>query len=259
MGNLTKSAKQTLDFEKILNNILHDSEELGSKFTSVSDMQEKMQTDATYFLKIQKEIRKTQSEAFEELKAAAKERQDAEKDLEKRNKMEIEDAEELEKLRVKITNDLDRNLVLIARQAALNKKVEISMKNISQSVDEVGAAIRDPSKLAASMLTSMGGWAPALLKASKDGKGLGGAIKDVASGAKAAVVAFGELGVAVILATGGLALIAAGMAALSKLFMNYWDFMDKKVIPAQAEFTKQIGIGTKGTKGLSSQMISTRR
>lgn len=56
---------------------------------------------------------------------------------------------------------------------------------------------------------------------------------------------------------GGVALATAAITTLFKLFTNYWDFLDKKVLPAQAEFNKQLG-GTKAsTAGLRKEMIST--
>ena len=55
----------------------------------------------------------------------------------------------------------------------------------------------------------------------------------------------------------GVALATAAITTLFKLFTNYWEFLDKKVIPAQAEFNKQIG-GTKAdTAGLRKEMVST--
>lgn len=54
----------------------------------------------------------------------------------------------------------------------------------------------------------------------------------------------------------GIAAAVAAATILFKLFTNYWEFLDKKVIPAQAEFNKQIGGSKTQTAGLQQQMIS---
>lgn len=55
----------------------------------------------------------------------------------------------------------------------------------------------------------------------------------------------------------GVALATAAITTLFKLFTNYWEFLDKKVIPAQAEFNKQIGGSKASTAGLRKEMIGT--
>lgn len=142
------------------------------------------------------------------------------------------------------------------RQLESNKKVTLEMRNIKDIVDDLGNQIRNPSVAANKMLTTMGGWAPALLKANQEGKSFGQIMKGLgealAGGAKAAGMLFGATGLLIL----GVGLAAAASTVLFKLFTNYWDFLDKKIIPAQAEFNKQIGGTTKETAGLKDQMNS---
>jgi len=178
--HIAKGTKQTLDFEKVLTDVLFNSEELGKNFKSTNDLQKKMQTDSGYFLKMQKEIWKTVEKGLKEAEGAAKKKLDEEensikKELDHHDKLEkfYKDRQEAEaqlgKVREDITNDFERNLNLTARQLKINNKVVLSMGNVKDIVDDLGQKIRDPSIAANSILTSMGGWAPALLKAHQEG------------------------------------------------------------------------------------------
>lgn len=256
--HIAKSAKQGLDFEKVLTDVLFNSENLGKKFKSTNDIQKKMQTDSKYFLKMQKEIWKTVEVGLKEAEAAAKKKLDDEEEsikkeldhhdkLEKFQKQRQQAEEQLSKVRKDITNDFERNLNLTARQLELNKKVTLSMRNVSDIVDDMGQKIRNPSLQAESLLTNIGGWAPALLKANQEGKSFTEIIGGLASKGRAGIASFGALFGATGILIVGVAAAVAVVATLYKLFVNYWDFLDKKVIPANAEFNKQIGVGTKQT------------
>lgn len=56
VDQLTRGAKKTLDFSNILEHVLKTSNNLGKEFKTVEDIQQKMQTDAKFFKKMQEEI-----------------------------------------------------------------------------------------------------------------------------------------------------------------------------------------------------------
>jgi hypothetical protein len=146
--------------------------------------------------------------------------------------------------------------MLTQRQLEINSKVTLSMRNTKDIVDDLANQIRNPSVTANKMLTSMGGWAPALLKANQEGK----SFSQIMSGFGQKVSALGDslalLWSPTSILIVGIGLAAAAFTGLFKLFTNYWDFLDKKIMPAQAEFNKQIGGTSRETAGLKGQMNS---
>lgn len=164
--------------------------------------------------------------------------------------------QKIEDIGILINNDLAKNLMLTERQLEINRKVTLEMRNTKDIVDDLGTQIRNPSVAAGKMLTSMGGWAPALLKANQEGKSFGQIMKGISEAitghGKAAGLLFGPTGLLIA----GVGLAVAAFTVLFKLFTNYWDFLDKKIMPAQAEFNKQIGGTARETKELKNQMNS---
>jgi hypothetical protein len=160
--------------------------------------------------------------------------------------------EDREKLHKNVINDLDKQLKLQKENKKVIEDISFNAKNI---VDNLGDKIRNPSKAFEGMLATAGAFPSDLLKAKEETGSWGKALKKVTSesgiGKFAKVVAKG--GPIVI----GLGAIAASVTVLYKLFSNYWDFIDKKVMPAQAAFNKEIGATSKGADQLRGQMIST--
>jgi predicted NodU family carbamoyl transferase len=56
VDELAKGTKRTLDFSNILEHVLKSSKTLGKEFKTVEDIQQRMQTDAKFFKKMQQEI-----------------------------------------------------------------------------------------------------------------------------------------------------------------------------------------------------------
>lgn len=191
---------------------------------------------------------------FKEIEAAATKRLNdvnASADDRKMAEQEIQD------IQIAINNDLTKNLILTERQLVANNKIVLSMKNVRDIVDDLGNQIRNPAVAANKFLGIIGGWAPALLKSKEEGKSFFGILKGMG---EASVKGLGKAFSFIFSPTGwliaGIGLVGAAFTGLFKLFTNYWDFLDKKVIPATAEFNKQIGGLKTETAGLQGQMQS---
>lgn len=214
-----------------------------------------MQTSATFYKKIQAEVGDIVATSMQEMKdKALKELDLANASVEERLSAE----KKIHQIEFLINKDISESLRLTEKQLEANRKVELTMSNMKELVDKLTVQIRQPSVAANKVLSAMGGWAPALLKANQEGKSfvdivaaMGVKLQETG---KSALKLFGPTGILI----GGIALATAAMAGLFKLFTNYWDFLDKKVIPAQANFAKEVGGSKASTAGLRKEMISTR-
>lgn len=255
-----ETTKRSLGFKKVLGEVLRQSDELGSQFASTKALQQAITKDAKLFQKVQDEITKIGDKNFDKLEEGLKDRKELIKSLsdeKEADKWFLKNSEKMDDLRKDATNDLQDHLNNLIAQEKSAKKIKMSFTNIKDAVDELGAKFRDPSIAVEGILTSLGKFPMYLQKAQKEGKGFGTIIKDIGKsmlgGLKnAASLLFTPTGLLIL----GVGAAVAAMTGLFKLFTNYWDFLDKKVIPAQAEFTKEIGGTRAETKGLSSQMQS---
>ncbi len=233
------------------------SDEIGSKFATTKALQEAMTKDSVLFQKVQEEILKVGDKTFETLKEEIKERADLITDAQEREEFELKHAEKLLKLQEETTNNLQDNLSNLIENEKSTKKIKDNFKNVKDLVDDLGNKLRNPSQAAEGMLSSLGKIPMYLQKAQKEGKSFGTIVKDVGlliSGkfAKAAALLFTPTGLLIL----GISLAVAALTTLYKLFSNYWEFLDKKIMPAQAEFNREIGGTGKATAGLKSQMNS---
>jgi hypothetical protein len=257
---LFESTKRSLGFKKVLGEVLRQSDELGSQFASTKALQQAITKDAKLFQKVQEEITKIGDKSFDKLEDGLKERKELIKSLsdeKEADKWFLKNQEKMDDLRKDATNDLQDHLNNLIAQEKSTKKIKNNFTNIKDAVDELGEKIRNPSIAVEGMLTNLGKFPMYLQKAQKEGKGFGTIIKDIGKsmlgGLKnAASLLFTPTGLLIL----GVGAAVAAMTGLFKLFTNYWDFLDKKVIPAQAEFTREIGGSSKETKGLATQMQS---
>jgi hypothetical protein len=249
---LFDSTKNALGFRKILQQVLLQSEELGAHFTSTKDLQRGMIKNQEIFHKVQEKIFEIGSKQFEELEQEIKKRAELISDEKDREKFLEVAQEKILKLQEESTNNLQDNLNNLITQDKSLKKIKHSFQNVKDLVDEIGNQLRDPSLLADRTLTNLGKLPLLLMKARKEGKGLFDTIKDLgyfmAKGMKSAIgLLFSPTGLLIV----GIGAAVAAATVLFKLFTNYWEFLDSKVIPAQAEFNREIGGTGQAVKGLS--------
>jgi hypothetical protein len=229
-----------------------------------------MTKDAKFFDKVQQQINKRINQGVDEMRMAAelrfqdsldaanqlgdevKKQEEVGKALEEKQK----DLTAIDHLHQQINDDVLKNIQLTAKQLKLNEKGKLQMQNVKDTVDDLANKIRHPSVLAASILKDMGGWAPALLKANQEGKSFGQILKGGVVHLKEMVKDGGKLFGATGLLIGGVALAAGAFTTLFKLFTNYWSFLSDKVIPANADFNKQLGATGSGVGALKGQMQS---
>lgn len=265
---MERNAKSVLNFDSILENILVNNKELATGLSSVEDLQKKMERNEKFYKKVQEEVFKNVStghdELLEQIKAEFKQEEEKFKlgqitadELEKARKKQEHELKFQKQINEDINNDVMKNLILTEKQLKLNQKVVLQMDNVKDSVEDLAAKIRNPSKIAEDTLKSMGGWAPALLKANQQGDSfkdiLGNVGKKMTETFKSAKSLFGATGVLIV----GVAAATAALTTMFKLFTNYWSFLDDKVIPANAEFNKQLGATSTNAEALKGQMHST--
>ena len=257
LGDLFDATKQSLGFKNVLKEVLLQSDKIGSAFTSTKDLQNAMVKDSKLFKEVQEKILDIGDKSFKRLEEEIKERSALIKDEKERKEFLKKEEEKILELQQRSTNNLQDNLNNLVSQDKSLKKIKTSFNNIKDLVDELGSKLRDPSIAVEGLLTDLGKIPMYLQKAQKEGKSFGVIMKDVgklmAGGiADAAALLFTPTGLLIL----GIGAAVAAMAGLFKLFTNYWDFMDKKIMPAQAEFNRQVGGSGKAVSGLKSQMNS---
>lgn len=254
-----ETTKSAVGFKKLLSEVLKESEHLGSQFKNVKDLQKAMGKDAKLYKEVQEKIYKMGDKAFDKLQKEIKEKAELVKMTKgdkERIKFEVAQQEKLEKLQEESGNIIEEKLNNLVAQEKTVKKIKQHYSNMKDVIDDLAAQIRQPSLLAENFVAKLGQIPIYLKKSYKEGEGLKTIFKDASTAlsgmAKTAGALFGVGGLLIL----GIGAVVAAMAGLLKLFTNYWDFLDKKVIPAQADFNREIGGTSKGVKGLSGQMQS---
>jgi hypothetical protein len=254
---LFETTKNSLGFKKILQEVLLQSEKLGSHFTSTKDLQREMIKNQKIFQEVQEKIFEIGGEQFKKLEEEIEERSHLIKDEAERQAFLEKNKERILKLQQDATNDLQANLNNLITQDKSLKKIKNSFQNIKNLVDEIGNQLRDPTIFAEKALTNLGKLPILLAKARKEGKTLLEIFKDVGfflvKKMKDAIsLIFSPTGLLII----GIGAAVAALTTLYKLFTNYYEFLDKKVVPAQAEFNREIGASGENSRELKGQMTA---
>ena len=117
-------------------------------------------------------------------------------------------------------------------QGKLLKKQKSAIIDIKSAWDKVGDAIRNPTKAISGSISKMSEWSGKAVKALRE-------ISSVASG----------------LFLAGSGLLVGGVLLAVAAFTQMYMFLDKKVLPATAQFNKQIGNMGESTAGLKKEMV----
>lgn len=121
----------------------------------------------------------------------------------------------------------------LKQQELLLKKQKSAITDIKAAWEKVGDAIKHPTKALVGVIAKMSEWASRGVKSLRE-------LSQVASG--------------IFLAGSGI-LIGGVLLALAA-FTQMWMFLDKKVLPATAQFNKQIGNMGQSTANLKGEMVS---
>jgi len=239
----------------VLEEVLATSEDLSRSFVKARDLESAMIKNSRIFEKVQRE---------------------AYKFLDHQNKQRIADIKRVAELEGKSGEDLKfdllqqqqfhRNLVeIVENELKLTKKKadlalleSIRIGNIKDAVEDLGNKIRNPDKLFSSMLGTAGQLPSKVFDAAKGSKNLGETLSKLTVPALDKMGGFAKV---LFSASGfliaGVALATAALVGLYALFKNFWEFMDKKVMPAQASFNKEIGSSSENSARLKNEMTAT--
>lgn len=121
----------------------------------------------------------------------------------------------------------------LKQQELLLKKQKSAITDIKAAWEKVGDAIRNPSKILNGAISKMSEWSGKAIKYLRE-------ITQVASG----------------LFLAGSGLLVGGVILALAAFTQLWSFLDKKVLPATAQFNKQIGNMGSSTANLKGEMVS---
>jgi hypothetical protein len=194
-----------------------------------------MQKDSKFASKIQDEIAKKLKLGIHDMYKKINKELDSSKASDKEKEKALKKAAELE---FRINKEIQQSILLTNKQLHQNKMNLANMENVKDTVDGIAEQIKNPTIAADKMLTSFGGMSKKLFDAKKEGGGLGSVLTEGLEKASGfAEILFSPEGLLIA----GLAAAAAAAVVFFKLFMNHWDFLDKKVMPAYAELNKQLG------------------
>jgi len=241
---LSQFAGVTDQFAVLLGEAVKEMKELDGEFSSVYDFLEKINKNSTLFQNIQN---KSGQILQEKIVARYHEIYDTQEEI---NQAMKDGEEEIKSYHESLSESFD----VLKNMKTETEQIEVNFENVTKVLDELGSSIRSPSQGMEGMLSSLGDLPDKLTKARSESEGWGEALGKVASESRLGklVQAFKVGGLLVI----GIAAVAAGLTILYKLFKNYYEFLDKNVVPAQAEFAKQIGNTSTEAKQLSGQMTS---
>ena len=235
-ANISEDSK---NFEKILSVVAQTMDDIPDKLRRGDRLMQAMVEDSKLFEKVQGRtfsmISKKLEEAWNKVEKAV--------ELEKEGRATVEEisnlysefnklAEENAKI---LKGDFDN---LKGASEEIEKQVD-GFEDIKKILDDMGAKIRSPSQAAEGMLGSLSKLPQHLLQAKEETGSWGGALKDVAGSSKLGQIAkmVGKGGPIII----GIMAITAALVVLYKLIKNYYEFLDKKIMPAQADFNKELG------------------
>lgn len=177
IDKLAKQEKVAQDFGSALEDVLMTSGEIGQKFSSISSLQDAMKKDAKLLAKVEEQIFKNMKSQFgameDRIKIEFERRKQTvkkEDDLRKLDDARKEALKEIEEMEVETLAHVMKSLEMKKRELEVSNKITLSLRNIKDIMDDLGAAIRDPSIAANNMLKALGGIPKRLLEANQAGK-----------------------------------------------------------------------------------------
>jgi hypothetical protein len=246
--------RSLLNMREIYKEILANTSELGDQFVDVNKLERKMVHDAQLFQKVQRTtmeyLRKSNQDRINDLeKIAKKEKWSAD-----RKRIEAELLAQHQRDLIELAEDGFR---LEEKKMRLLRLEALELGNIKKGIDDMGQKIRHPDQAFNSILASSGEIPGNLFKAAKEGKGLweiveGGIGKGLTKIGDYSKILFSPAGLLI----GGVLAGVAAFTILYKLFSNYFNFLDKKVMPAQAAFNREVGATSEGAGKLKSEAMS---
>lgn len=240
------TSANTSQWNDILEVAAKEIKGLPGSIQSGKDLWKAMTSDAELFKKVQTEIKNiTKNELSQALEDTSARLEAANASQAEWNKALTEHAIIEREVNALLDKNLDFAKKIVNAQKEVNKNSDmfsIKIGNVASSMKEMGNILKDPNLLLAGMLSSVGSMPKKLLESNK-------ILKKMKTVGK---FLFSPTGLLVA----GVALASAAVIGLTLLFKNYWDFIDKKVLPAQADFNKQIGGSSDATGKLESQMTS---
>jgi hypothetical protein len=246
--NMRAVSDSTTSWNKILNMAVLKIKDLPGHIGNSRDLWKEMTKDADLFKKVQTDVIDMVEKKWLE-------------DIDKAKKKYGETHEKVvafkkahEQVRVNMKDQFDLAKKLLANQREKN----VELGNANKLAKDLGGYIRSPSQGIDKLLGSLGKFPNTLKKAREETDSWSKAFKLLAQDGIEKVV--GPL--KSFLGPGGWFLLGTSVAifavtALYALFVNYYEFLDKKVMPATAAFNKQIGGSGSAVGQLKSQMIST--
>jgi len=252
-NTLSSVTGTTKTFAKILAGVASRSKDIPENITNANDFLKEMSKNADLFKKIQEQT------ANVAMKGIEKSWLKIESSMMRANKTvgEIEKSIEYQEYlqqKNEMGKKLEQNFNKMKETVDVSEKQRVVLSNVKTIMDDIGGAIRNPAAAASGMLMSMGELPQKLVDAKEATGGWGGALKKVAGDSKVGgfLKTFTKGG----LLLGGLALVTIAFTGLFMIFKNYWDFLDKKVTPATADFNKELGATNDGAGKLKGQVIS---
>jgi hypothetical protein len=259
--NFVESKNNLLDLDKLFDQLVKTSDDLPSNLSKGNDLQKAILKDSNLFLKTQKEslklFDKINKDGWKEMVRYLEEvtgKQGKSLKQTKEYKEALKDRKVFEKENLAA---LQEYFALKQKEAEILKLEALKLQNIAEIVDDLGAKIRNPSQAFTALLHSAGSLPSKLLESSKGSKHLGETLTKLVAPALEKMVGFGKI----LFSPTGLLILGVGLAAaaattLYKLFANFWEFLDKKVMPAVADFNKQIGGAGQAVDNLRSMSVS---
>jgi hypothetical protein len=258
-NNLREFNQEVIDLSQMFEVVVKRSKDLPENILTSKDLIKEMGKDSAFFEKIQERVlllgqkqvemwHEAAIEALhEELDAIEKEVALIE-DLDKANQImreaEVNYLRELEalnetkeQLEVGIEESLTRQLKILERQLKAEKAAKEELFDTKKVLDDMGAKMRHPSQAAEGFLNSLSQMPRRFAKARNEGKSMGDALKETFNIDK--IKAYAKfLKNPMVLA---IVAVTAALVVLWKLYKNYYEFLDKKVMPAQMDFNKELG------------------
>lgn len=250
-SKLSNATRTTRAFAGALAEAVASSEEIPGHAKDMNKFLKEMNKNATLFKKIQEDTSKVVLREMESRwdkihdKLSKSNATVGQFEKEWRSHVETQKA---------VGKKLDENFQILREQKDAAEEQRTIFQNVKTLMDQIGGAIRNPAAAASGMLASMGDIPQKMMDAKKETGGWGGALKKLAGDSK--IGGFLKIFTKGGLLLGGLALVTIAMTGLFMLFKNYWNFMDKKVVPATAEFNRELGATNEGAGKLKGQVMS---
>ena len=161
---------------------------------------------------------------------------------------------------IQLTKEKEQLLDVVSKHVDLAERIRnheeetvALMGDANKLVKDLGGFMRDPAAGAENLLASMGKLPQKLADAKKETGSWFGALKKVGGDGLGPIT---KLFAGGGLLLGGIAIATIAFTGFFMLFKNFYNFLDKEVMPAVAKFNQEIGGSGKEVSGLKTQMMS---